>query len=316
MLRAGIPELMPRAIRECFALRAVPGRVRVSAVTAMTCIGSTSTGDMQECIMTPTVPTAQGSRRFMKAYSLQRSMILALVVFVHGLLGLLLLAPPIPRSDATTVRKRLPRGRHDLILVFRKAAATTRTQPAARHARPPIAHASARRRHQPSPSLHRSPPHSVDAAHRDRRSHPLALTLPQAMARPADAASVVPRYIPGGRAFQQRLEALRQRRRHRWLPDDDVPGMPHFTMRDPRTRGWVGVLHAVTRVLGAQDPACVRAGTEIAMSERQRARRHINMQQVRQTIFEHRCVLRPAGWMAPQGPATHLTVGPPGHGVP
>jgi hypothetical protein len=282
----------------------------------MACIGSTSTGDMQECIMTPTVPTAQGSRRFMKAYSLQRSMILALVVFVHGMLGLLLLAPPIPRSDATTVRKRLPRGRRDLILVFRKADATRRTRPAARPARRPIAHAPAWQRQHTASRLHRSPPHSVDAGHRVRRRRPLALTLPQATARAADAASAVPRYIPGGRAFQQRLEDVRQRRLHRWLPDDEVPGMPHFAMHDPRTRGWVGALHAVTKVLGAQDPACVRAGTAVAMSKRQRARRHINMQQVRQTIFERHCVLRPAGWMAPQGPATHLTVGPPGHGMP
>lgn len=258
--------------------------------------------------MIPTAPPTQGSRQTMHAYSLQRSTILGLVVFVHGMLGLLLLAPPIPRSGATPARRRPHDGGHHLILVFLKSRAAVRA-PRATAARPPIVRTPARHRPPPPSRMRALPPRTTAAAHRKPRTPSLTLSLPRV---PAPVAQ----YIPGGRAFQQRLRAMRRRRQRRLLPDHRVPGMPHFAMRDPRAQGWVGALHAVTRVLGAQDPACVRAGTEIAMSKRQRARRHISLQQVRQTIFEHRCVLRPAGWMAPQGPATHLTVGPPGHGVP
>lgn len=247
----------------------------------------------------------------MQSFSLQRSSILALVVFVHGMLGLLLLSPPNPRSDVTPSRKYLLRGRHDLILVFLKTDAGAprhRAQPA----RPPGPHHSARPRRRPPPRIRTSPRRPIAIAPGHRQAHPLVLNLPSATDDPASRdPATAPSYIPGGRAFQQRIENLRRRRQHRMLPDDRVPGMPHFAMRDPRMQGLAGALHVITHdVLGAADPACVRAATDVAMTKKQRARRHINMQRVRQTIFEHHCVLRPASWMAPQGPATHLTGSP------
>jgi len=246
------------------------------------------------------------------AFSLQRSMILAMVVAVHGMLALLLLAPASPRHQATGHGRRQRTDGRSLILVFlrprlrqvqhvRRVAHAPRTT-AGRGAAP-------HRRH--IRSLAAVAAHAVHPP-------PLDLDLP-ATAVPASPtpSGAVPRYIPGGRDFRQRLRDLHRRRQRRMLPDDSVPGMPHFAMRDPRTQGLAGALHVLARdLLGAADPACVQAGTEITMSKQQRARRHISLQQVRQTIFEHRCVLRPAGWMAPQGPATHLTAGPPGHGVP
>ncbi|KGI78846.1 hypothetical protein LF63_0102620 [Oleiagrimonas soli] len=144
----------------------------------------------------------------------------------------------------------------------------------------------------------------------------LRLDLPTSRSASGPVSHQVPRYIAGGRAFQQGLREAKRRAQRTYLPDDTVPGAPHFAMRDPRTEGVAGVMRLIQHhLIGVADPACVEAGTAVAMSKQQQAERHIDMDAVAKTIFEHHCVMQPHSWLAPDGPAVHLTARPPGHGM-
>lgn len=247
------------------------------------------------------------------AFSLRRTTVIALVVFMHGMLVLLLLAPAAPVRDAPQSRVRLRGQRRGWIHVFLTSGKKT-----ARPRTPAATRRGLAQRRRPPPTRSTSPnPRAPVAMHRSRQPEPFALIQPNAADQGARASSETPpRYIPGSRAFQQRLQEALRRDRHQILPDNTVAGAPHFAMHDPRSTGVAGILHDLThRFLGAQNPACVQAGTYMAMTDKQLATRYVSRSDVKQTIFEHRCVLKPASWMAPQGPATHLTARPPGHGI-
>ncbi len=253
--------------------------------------------------MHATRPSPVTSGRF----SPRRTAITACVLSAHFLLGLLLLAPATPRRGVTASDARDTAHDDSLILVFVHPAA-----PPARRRTPRL---RATRR-LPSPAR-RPRAHVVHAGHSvTTQRQPIHAVTPQAASTPASGApSDVPEYVPGGRTFHQALRDVRRRQARRYLPEHHVPGMPRFAMRDPASAGVAGALHVLTNALGAQDPACVQAGTEMTMSDAELAQRHMDRADVQQTIDEHRCVLRPASWMAPQGPATHLHARPPGHGM-
>lgn len=245
-------------------------------------------------------------------FSLRRTAILALVVFMHGMFVLLLLAPAAPVQDLSQPRPRMRGQRRGWVaVVLEHARKSSRTHASTRRT-------VTRRRRRPAVAASRPPPPRIpvalDRKPPSRPPAPLVLNPPD---RQTSAAHEnVPRYIPGGQAFQRRMQAARDRDRHEILPDNSVAGAPHFAMRDPQSTGLRGILHVLTHhLIGAQDPACVQAGTYMTMTAKQLRERDVDISDVKHTIFEHRCVLNPASWLAPQGPATHLTARPPGHGI-
>lgn len=241
-------------------------------------------------------------------FSIRRSTIIALVVFTHGMLGLYLLAPAAPLSTRSQAGAGARSGRQNLVLVFLGMQG---------HATPHADHAADRResRHavaHPKASRLTHEPHEVQV----ERHPPLNLSLPDpTRLSGTHPPAPTPDYISGGRGFQEGLKHAIRREHRQWLPRHEVPGMPHFAMTDP-PEGVGGWLHALTRrAFGGPDPACIEADRSLIMTDAERARRFIDRGQVQQTADHLHCTLKKPGWMAPSGPATHLTASPPGHGI-
>ncbi|WP_146742275.1 hypothetical protein [Oleiagrimonas sp. MCCC 1A03011] len=247
-----------------------------------------------------------------QAFSLRRATIMAWIVFGHGMLGLLLLAPASPRRFVPRLRARAHSTPRGLIAVFLKSnerhAELPLKSPHSPQTKAVNKRGSVQPPHPPSRRLKTPRIRTTGPIHPIASPHRLELGLPSPHHRNAHSSPApVPRYIAGGQVFQQRLRRARLEAERGVPHDDDIPGMPHFAMRDPRKRGIAGVLHFITHsVLDAADPACVQAGADVTMSKAQRER----------VVFEHHCILRPHSWLAPDGPATHLTGRPPGHGMP
>lgn len=239
------------------------------------------------------------------AFSMRRSLVMAGVLLAHAMALVWLLAPAAPWRTSRAAPARARVDDDGLVLVFYGSGRAYKPHGRRRESSRRV------RGHRRGPG--RRAPHAVPPTRSPSRH--LALSVPVPDDAGTDGHGRVPEYIAGGRAFRRRLAGVLRRQQRRLLPADDVPGMPHFAMRDSRTTGVAGIAHAITNILGAQDPVCIEAGTEIAMSDRQLAARYLSRDEVEHVALEHRCQIRKRNWMAPSGPATQLSVRPPGHGV-